>query len=77
MSRNFQALRILNLFFLLCKHRHSGLTISFICESLNVNKRTLYRDLNALKEVGVKIVHQRDEDSCIRVYVKSIPVFLD
>jgi predicted DNA-binding transcriptional regulator YafY len=77
MSRNFQALRILNLFFLLCKHRHSGLTIGFICESLEVNKRTLYRDLSALKEVGVKIVHQRDEDASIRVYVKSIPVLLE
>ena len=77
MSRNFQALRILNLFFLLCKHRRTGLTIGFICESLTVNKRTLYRDLAALKEVGVNIVHQRDEDASIRVYLKSIPVVLE
>ena len=77
MSRNFQAVRILKLLFLLCKHRHAGLTISLICEDLEVNKRTLYRDLKALKEVGIKIIHQRDEDDCVRVYVKSIPVLLE
>ena len=77
MARNFQAVRILNLLFLLCKNRHSGLSIGFICETLNVNKRTLYRDLKALKEVGIKIIHQRDEDDCVRVYVKSIPVLLE
>lgn len=77
MSRNYQVVRVLNLLLLLCKHRHSGLSISSICQALAGNKRTLYRDLQALKEVGVHIVHQRDEDEMVRVYVKKIPVLLE
>ena len=77
MSRNFTVVRVLNLLFLLCHNRRTGLTIAQICEKLSVNKRTLYRDIQALKSVGVVIVHQISDDGVMRLILKNIPVFIE
>ena len=77
MSRNSQIVRVLNLLFLLCKHRKVGLAISHICELMSISRRTLYRDLDALKEVGIEIEHVKDDDDQLRVFLKKVPVLLD
>jgi predicted DNA-binding transcriptional regulator YafY len=77
MSRNFQVVRVLGLFFLLCHNRRTGLTILQLCEALSVNKRTLYRDIQVLKSVGVVIIHQKqNEDGVMRLILKSAPFSL-
>ena len=75
MSRNAQIVRVLNLFFLLCRYRKVGLGINSICELLSVSRRTLYRDLDALKEVGIEIEHLKDESDELRVYLKKCPFY--
>ncbi len=77
MSRNAQIVRVLNLFFLLCRYRKVGLGINSICELLSVSRRTLYRDLDALKEVGIEIEHLKDESDELRVYLKKVPILLE
>ncbi len=77
MSRNFTVVRVLRLLFLLCHNRRSGLTIAQICESLSVNKRTLYRDIQALKTVGVVIDHKVSDDGVMRLILKNIPVLVE
>jgi predicted DNA-binding transcriptional regulator YafY len=77
MSRNSQIVRVLNLLFLLCRYRNAGLGIRKICELLAVSRRTLYRDLDALKEVGIEIEHVKDDSDELRVYLKKIPVLMD
>jgi predicted DNA-binding transcriptional regulator YafY len=77
MSRNNQIVRVLNLFFLLCRYRKVGLGIKKICEILAVSRRTLYRDLDALKEVGIEIEHVKDDLDELRIYLKKVPILLD
>jgi predicted DNA-binding transcriptional regulator YafY len=76
-SRNNQVVRVLNLFFLLCKHKKFGLGISEACDSLAVSRRTLYRDLEALKEVGVELEHLKNDADELRVYLKRLPIFFE
>jgi predicted DNA-binding transcriptional regulator YafY len=77
MSRNNQIVRVLNLLFLLCRYRKVGLGIKKICELLSVSRRTLYRDLDALKEVGIEIEHVKDEADELRVFLKKVPILLE
>jgi predicted DNA-binding transcriptional regulator YafY len=61
----------------LCKHKKFGLSIHEICDSLAISRRTLYRDLEALKEVGVELEHLKNDADELRVYLKKIPIFYD
>ena len=77
MSRNFQVVRVMKLLFLLCQNRRTGLSIAHLCEVLSANKRTLYRDVQALKSVGVVIEHQMSDDGFIRLILKNIPILME
>lgn len=77
MSRNSQIVRVLNLFFLLCRYRKVGLGIKETCELLAVSRRTLYRDLDALKEVGIEIEHVKGDLDELRIILKKVPILLD
>ena len=76
MSRNFQSVRVLKLLFLFATHRRTGLTIKQLTELLGVKRRTLYRDLEALKEAGVEFTQIRS-DGELKICVKRIPALLE
>lgn len=74
--RNTQTVRVLALLFKLCAYRTTGLSIADLCTYSGTNRRTLYRDFDALKEAGVELESVRYSGTlCIRI--KSIPGLID
>jgi predicted DNA-binding transcriptional regulator YafY len=76
MSRNSQNVRILILLFELAKHRRLGLTIKQLQEHLKIKRRTLYRDLEALRAAGVEFYSFRI-DGELRFRVTKVPGFYE
>lgn len=76
MSRNTQAVRVLALLIKMCGFRRTGLTIEELCDQAEVSRRTLYRDFDAFKEVGIELETVRIAGA-MRVRLKRIPGLID
>ena len=57
---------------MLSKNRNIGLSVKEIHHLTGINRRTLYRDLFVLSEVGVQMDHVRDYRE-VKVFIKRVP----
>lgn len=62
--RGGQVKRIIRLLLLL-QSRRTGATVSELAAETNVSRRTTYRDLLVLQEVGAPLVSEREEDETV------------
>lgn len=76
MPRNNQPIRVLSILIRLCAFQKTGLTIKELMEYADVDRRTLYRDFDAIKAAGVELESTRNSGS-LRIRIARIPGLIE
>lgn len=76
MPRNNQPIRVLSILIRLCAFRKTGLTIKELMDYASIDRRTLYRDFDAIKAAGVELEHARISGA-LRIRISRIPGLIE
>jgi hypothetical protein len=76
MGRNDQTVRAFRVLFALIEHIRHGLSIEALEQVTKVSRRTLYRDLECLREVGFELVSEKSPSgTAVWRLVSTDPVY--